>query len=70
MTGRRPGPITMIFVISINNIRPDTAVGKYTRGNTVAFDSDGMVNADAIDPTAARSSVPTRSVAIVSGMSF
>jgi hypothetical protein len=70
MTGIRPGPMTMIFVISINNMRPEIAVGKYTSGNIVAFDSEGIVRAEAIDPTAARSSVPTTSVAIVSGISF
>ena len=62
--------MTMIFVISINRMRPEVAVGKYTRGNTVAFDSEGIVRADAIDPTAAKSRVPTTSVAIVSGISF
>ena len=70
MTGINPGPITMIFVISINSIKPEVAVGKYTSGKTVAFDSEGMVSADAIDPTAARSNVPITSVASARGRSF
>ena len=57
-----PGPIANPRVSSTSRMSAEVAVGKYTIGNTVAFDSEGIVSADAIAPTAAKSKVPIMKV--------